>query len=71
MTTPAPRRSLAAQAFDALPARARMQIADAFEATEFCIARALRTSKAAVRDEQQFWGEVEDLRQKKAGGEAP
>lgn len=69
MTTPAPRRSLAAQAFDALPPRARMQIADAYEATEFCIARALRTSKTAVINERQFWGEIEDLQKRKSRGE--
>lgn len=71
MTTPAPRRSLAAQAFDVLPPRARMQIADAYEATEFCIARALRTSRATVTNERQFWGEIEDLQKGKAEGEAP
>lgn len=68
MTTPTPRRGLAAQAFDALPPRARMQIADAAEAAEFCIARALRTSRTAVQKERQFWDELEDLRQRKAGG---
>lgn len=60
-----------AQALDALPPRARLQLAAAWQAAEFCIARALRTSKTAVRDERQFWDEVEDLQKGKAEGEAP